>query len=178
MAEAAKAANSTGFRTTALIGSFLDMMLAERNAALNTRMAYHRDLADAAQFLTTRKKDLADASEDDLREYLKSLGTSSARTQARRLSSLRQFFRFLCSEHHRKDDPSRAIDAPKLGRSLPKYLSEEEVKKLLATVGHVRGDEGARLKAMMELLYACGFARERIGQFAAWKRAIRPRLCS
>jgi integrase/recombinase XerD len=136
--------------------SFLDMMLAERNAAANTRAAYRRDLTEAAQFIARQKSDLAEAGEDDLRAYLQSLGKKAGRTQARRLSALRQFFRFLLSEHHRKDDPSRNIDAPKLGRVLPKYLSEAEVDKLLTSVARMRGAEGVRLKAMMELLYASG----------------------
>jgi integrase/recombinase XerD len=156
MAKTAGEAKDLGFRTSALIDQFLDMLLAERNAAANTRMAYQRDLLDAAHYLAKQKKDLADASEDELRSYLQSLGKNAARTQARRLSVLRQFFRFLCSEHHRKNDPSRAIDAPKLGRALPKYLSEEDVKKLLTVVSRLRGSEGARLKAMLELLYASG----------------------
>ncbi|HEU0118744.1 MAG TPA: site-specific tyrosine recombinase XerD [Alphaproteobacteria bacterium] len=145
-----------GFRTTGLIESFLDMLLAERNASINTRAAYGRDLKDAAQFVMKRKSDLGEASENDIRAYMQSLGKTAPKTQARRLSALRQFYRFLCSEHHRKDDPSRAIDAPKLGRSLPKYLSEEEVEKLLAVVNKMKGDEGARLRAMLELLYASG----------------------
>jgi integrase/recombinase XerD len=144
------------WRSTALIESFLEMMTAERNAAANTRLAYGRDLADAARFLAARTHELIEANEDDLRAYLISLNDASARTQARRLSALRQFFRFLCSEHHRKDDPSRTIDAPKLGRALPKYLSEDEVKRLLRAVHHVHGFEGVRLHAMMELLYAAG----------------------
>ena len=149
-------AETNGWRTAALIESFLDMLLAERNASVNTRLAYGRDLADAAKFMAKRNADLADASEDEIRAYLQSVGPKAARTQARRLSALRQFFRFLLSEHHRQDDPSRAIDAPKLGRTLPKYLNEEDVGKLLKTVARLRGAEGARLKAMLELLYASG----------------------
>ena len=152
MAEAA----AISFRTAGLIDSFLDMLLAERNAAANTRIAYKRDLTDAALYLAKHKSDLAEASEDDLRKYLHSLAPQRARTQARRLSALRQFFRFLCSEHHRANDPSRAIDAPKLGKSLPKYLSEEDVGKLLAVVARLKGSEGARLKAMLELVYSSG----------------------
>jgi integrase/recombinase XerD len=140
----------------ALIGAFLDMMLAERNAAANTRAAYARDLGDAAMFLARKKIDLAEANEDDLRAYLRSLNKNAARTQARHLSALRQFFRFLCSENHRQEDPTRSIDAPKMGRSLPKYLSEKEVSILLDTVAHYPGDDGLRLRAMLELLYAAG----------------------
>lgn len=147
---------AVGWRSAALIESFLDMLLAERNASVNTRLAYGRDLTDAGRFLAKRKADLADASEDEIRAYLQSVGPKAARTQARRLSALRQFFRFLLSEHHRKDDPSRSIDAPKLGRTLPKYLSEEDVGKILTAVSRMRGAEGARLKAMLELLYASG----------------------
>ncbi|MDX2028986.1 MAG: site-specific tyrosine recombinase XerD [Alphaproteobacteria bacterium] len=145
-----------GWRTSTLLESFLDMLLAERNASANTRLAYRRDLTDVALFLVKKKTDLAEANEDDIRAYLQAVGQNAPRTQARRLSALRQFFRFLLSEHHRKDDPSRSIDAPKLGRSLPKYLSEEDVGKLLSTVARQRGSEGVRLKAMLELLYASG----------------------
>ena len=120
-----KDGETIAWRTTTLIESFLEMLTAERNAAANTRLAYGRDLAAAACFIAARNSDLVEANEDDLRAYFESLAAAAARTQARRLSALRQFFRFLCSEHHRKDDPSRAIDAPRLGRTLPKYLSEE-----------------------------------------------------
>lgn len=147
---------SVSFRARALIDGFLDMMLAERNAALNTRQAYRHDLDEAAQFFAHHKTDLADAGEDQLRSYLRSLASLAAKTQARRLSSLRQFYQFLCSEGHRKDDPTRTIDAPKLGKSLPKYLSEDEVGRLLSVVGRMKGYEGARVKAMLELLYAAG----------------------
>lgn len=147
---------AVSFRARALADGFLDMMLAERNAAANTRQAYRRDLDDAAQFLADRKSDLADANEDDLRGYLKNLNNLAAKTQARRLSALRQFYQFLCSEGHRKDNPMRGIDAPKLGKSLPKYLSEDEVGRLLAVVAGMKGAEGARLKALLELLYGAG----------------------
>ena len=138
------------------INAFLDMMLAERNASANTRAAYARDLTDAAHFLARKKIALADASEEDLRAYLQSLSKNAPRTLARRLSALRQFFRFLCSEQSRKEDPTRSLDTPKLGRSLPKYLTEKEVARLLETVEHYPAVEGVRLRAMLELLYAAG----------------------
>lgn len=138
------------------IEAFLDMMLAERNAAANTRAAYARDLGDAAAFLARKKIELADANDDNIRVYLSSLGKNAAKTQARRLSALRQFFRFLCSEKIRKEDPTSSIDAPKLGRSLPKYLSEKEVARLISEAQRAPGREGLRLRAMLELLYAAG----------------------
>ena len=138
------------------IEAFLDMMLAERNAAANTRAAYARDLGDAAAFLMRKKITLADANDDNIRDYLRSLNKTAAKTQARRLSALRQFFRFLCSEKIRKEDPTSSIDAPKLGRSLPKYLSEKEVTRLISESQRYPGREGLRLRAMLELLYAAG----------------------
>jgi integrase/recombinase XerD len=139
-----------------MIDSFLDMMLAERNASANTRAAYARDLGDAAMFLARKKVDLAEAGEDDLRAYLRSQSKSAPRTQARHLSALRQFFRFLCSENLRKEDPTRGIDPPKLGKALPKCLTEKEMGQLLKAVANSPGDEGLRLRAMLELLYAAG----------------------
>ena len=146
----------TEVRSHGMIESFLDMMLAERNASPNTRSAYARDLGDAAGFLARKKIDLVDASEKNIRAYLRTQSKNASRTQARRLSTLRQFFRFLCSENHRREDPTRSIDAPKMGRSLPKYLSEKEVNNLLKTVSNYPGDEGLRLRVMVELLYAAG----------------------
>jgi integrase/recombinase XerD len=139
-----------------LIESFLSMLLAERGAALNTRLAYRRDLEDTAGFLGAKKTCLREASEEDLKAYLKSLGKDSPKTQARRLSALRQFYKFLASEKIRDENPTRSIDAPKSGRSLPKYLSEDEVLALLKIVAKARDADSARLKALIELLYATG----------------------
>ncbi|MDE1900424.1 MAG: site-specific tyrosine recombinase XerD [Alphaproteobacteria bacterium] len=138
------------------IDAFLNMLLAERNATANTRAAYARDLGDAAMFLARKKVDLSQASEEDIRAYILSMGKNAPRTQARRLSALRQFFRFLCSEKIRDADPTRGIDAPKLGRALPKYLSEAEVASLINTVANYPGDDGLRLRALLELVYAAG----------------------
>ncbi len=77
-------------------------------------------------------------------------------TSARRLSALRQFFRFLFAERFREDDPCCAIDSPRQGRPLPRYLSEEEVERLLAAAHRRGGGKGKRLAALMEVLYATG----------------------
>lgn len=141
-----------------LIESFLDSLSAERNAAENTRLAYRRDLEDASVHLAHHHGGCAlrDADEDELRCYLRSLAVHSARTQARRLSALRQFFRFLLSEGLRGEDPTRALDSPKLARSLPKGLSEEEASRLLDLASSRDDDGGVRLAAMIELLYSSG----------------------
>ncbi len=134
------------------------MLAAERNAAANTLSAYRRDLEDAAAFLKSKRRDLASATPDNLRAYLGHLTDQdlAPRTQARRLSALRQFYRFLVEDGRRKDDPTASLDAPKLGRPLPKLLSEAEMEALIEICRGLDGAEGARLLAMIELLYATG----------------------
>jgi len=99
------------------VEAFLEMLVAERGAAKNTLLAYSADLADFAASV----RHVAAADGDDLRRYLSGLAGQglSARTQARRLSSLRQFHLFLLREGVRADDPTKLLDAPKVGRSLP-----------------------------------------------------------
>lgn len=137
---------------------FLEMLAAERGAALNTLESYRRDLSNFASFAKSKGADASHADADLIRTYLKHLGGTgmAARTQARRLSALRQFFRFLYAERIRGDDPTTVIDSPKIGRSLPKYLSEEDVDRLLACAAHHTGAEGKRLVALVEILYATG----------------------
>jgi integrase/recombinase XerD len=143
-----------------LIEAFLDMLVAERGAALNTRQAYERDLTDAAAWLGGKGVAVDAAGSDDLRGYLDHLahqdGGTAVRTIARRLSALRQFYRFLCSEGKRVDDPASGIDSPKQGRALPKVLSVKEVEILLTTAQGRGGPDGIRLVALLEILYATG----------------------
>jgi integrase/recombinase XerD len=146
---------------SAAIDAFLDMLVAERGAAENTRIAYERDLIDAEGYLSSRLSELAEASTDDLRAYLAFLsdeedGAVTARTVARRLSALRQFFRFLVSEKRRTEDATSTIDSPRQGRTLPKVLSEAEVTSLIAAAQNKGGPEGIRLIALLEVLYATG----------------------
>src|SRR5690242_18099697 len=141
-----------------LIERFLEMLSAERNAAANTQAAYRRDLEDAAEFMASRKLGLGDTATADLSAYLAALDKRglSARSSARRLSALRQFFKFLVAEEVRSDDPSATIDGPKLGRPLPKLLDEEEMVRLIEVCAALDGPNGARLKALVELSYASG----------------------
>ncbi len=140
------------------LGAFLEMMVAERAASPNTIDAYRRDLLDLLRFLHTRGLAPETADAEALRRYqqAQSKAGMSARTGARRLSALRQFFQFLFAERIRTDDPSRHLDRPKQGRPLPKYLSEGEVDRLLATAAAYPGRHGVRMTALLEILYATG----------------------
>lgn len=140
------------------VETFLDMLTAERGAAPNTIDSYRRDLVHFSDFLARRRQSLEAASTDHIRRYLKSLSESgmAASTSARRLSTLRRFYQFLHAERVRDDDPSSGLDSPKLGKSLPKYLSEEEVDRLLEAAHARPGADGRRLAALVEILYAAG----------------------
>lgn len=139
--------------------AFLEMMSAERGAAAHTLRAYANDLADAGAFLTARKTDFCRAAPEDLESYFRSLGERglSASTAARRRSALRQFYRFVLDEKWREGDPTRRVESPRRGRPLPKILSRAEVERLIGAGGARDGAEGARLGAMIELVYASGF---------------------
>ena len=140
------------------VESFLEMMAAERGAAANTLAAYRADLEQFGEFLERRHCDVAAGSAANLRLYLSHLKAQglSARTASRRLSTLRQFHQFLFGEGLRPDDPTAALDSPRLGRPLPKYLSEAEVGALLGAARAMEGPEGARATALLEILYAAG----------------------
>jgi integrase/recombinase XerD len=151
----------------AWIELFLDMIAAERGGAKNTLAAYARDLADFSTELGKAGRTIAGASTDDLRGYLGSLARRrfAASSVARRLSAIRQLYRFLYAEGHRADDPSAVIEGPKRNRALPKVLSIAEVDRLLAQARADMGqaDQGApkqlraaRLACLIEVLYATG----------------------
>jgi integrase/recombinase XerD len=148
---------------TPQLAPFLEMLAAERGAAQNTLDAYERDLKEFADFLATRGGRPESAGADDIRAFLgrQAQAGMAPRTAARRLSALRQFYRFLLSEGRRADDPTAELDSPRLGRPLPKILSEAEVELLLEAAHRgagleAGGPEGLRLAALVELLYASG----------------------
>jgi integrase/recombinase XerD len=147
-----------------MVGLFLDMLAAERGAGKNTLAAYGRDLADFIGCLAAGRS-VATATTDDIRRYLGELakrGMSPA-TVARRLSAIRQLYRFLFAEGQRKDDPAAVLEGPKRGRALPKTLTLAEVDRLLRVAGECDAQappavrlRAARLACLVELLYATG----------------------
>ncbi|MBV8095955.1 MAG: site-specific integrase, partial [Acetobacteraceae bacterium] len=142
------------------------MIAAERGAARNTLSAYAADLADFARFAVTRGQGLATADASLLQIYIAALDSAglTARTAARRVSVLRQFYRFLLREGFRADNPTSLLDAPRLGKPIPKYLTEQEVDSLLESAAQ----RGALAHAAVEILYATGL---RVSELLALPRS-------
>lgn len=141
----------------ALLERFLDALWLEQGLSDHTLAAYRADLKGVAVFLKLRAKALVAAQRQDVLDYLAQRVNAGARsrTTARLLSSLRRFYQYLLREGHIQTDPSAQIDAPKLGRPLPKALTEAEVESLLQAPD-VNRLLGLRDRAMLELLYASG----------------------
>ena len=148
----------------ARLDSFLEMMSAERGTAANTLSSYERDLTDMRDFLNRRNIAISEATTSDLSAYLESLSANgfASSSQARRLSCMRQFYKFLYSEGLRGDDPTGILDTPKKGRPLPKIMSVADVTTLLAQASKEAETEGPgqisriRMHLLLELLYATG----------------------
>lgn len=142
---------------TPQIEAFLEMMAVERDASPHTLAAYGRDLADAETWLDDAGG-LMSAPQEALEAWFADLSRRglSAATAARRRASVRQFYRFALGEGWRADDPSRRLDAPKQGRSLPKTLSRDEIEALLTAAGAADSTAGLRLIALVEMAYASG----------------------
>jgi integrase/recombinase XerD len=142
------------------ISTFLEAQAADQGSARNTQLAYGRDLLDFAGWLAARKGDFATATREDVEGYLVACdaeGLSKA-TRARRLSAIRQMYRFAHEEGWRSDHPALRIAGPGRSKSLPKTLSHAEVEALLqaaALTGRHAGDR-LRNQCLMELLYATG----------------------
>jgi integrase/recombinase XerD len=146
-----------------VLEAFLEMLAAERGASANTLAAYRRDLMDFRASIGA----LATATSQQVHAYLGSLTTRgfAANSQARRLSALRQFFRFLVAERHRSGDPTVTAERPKPRRALPKVLSVADVDRLLlaareqaaaTSLTPSRRLASLRVFALLELLYATG----------------------
>lgn len=150
----------------ALIELFLDMLSAERGAAANTLAAYRNDLGDLASWLKGARTSLLAADTAALRGFLANLDARgfAASSLGRRLSALRQFYRFLYGEGKRRDDPAAVLEGPKRGRPLPKVLSIAEVDALLTEARRQADSRRAgparlrtvRLLCLLEVVYATG----------------------
>ena len=143
--------------------AFLEMMSAERGAAKNTLASYEKDL-DELRSLMQRRVAMTSASSADLQAFLAHMAKEGykASSQARRLSAIRQFYKFLYAENIREDDPSGILDAPKKARALPKTLTESDTSRLIALAAEeAKVDapgklERLRMLALLELCYATG----------------------
>ncbi len=146
---------------------FLDMLAAERGARPNTLSAYRSDLDEFNDHVTATGTRIANASTDDIRAYLTDLsrrGLAPA-SVARKLSAVRQLYRFLYAEGHRGDDPAAILEGPKRGRALPKVMSVSDVDRLIGVAREqatrdpksaAENQRAARLYCLLELLYATG----------------------
>lgn len=134
---------------------FLEMMAAERGAARSTLSAYEADLKDFFSFIKTHDPSLITLK--NIQDYLVLQKNLSVSTVARRISCLRQFYKFLMSEGYITENPTSLLEAPRHQRKLPIVLSEEDVNRLLDGAKEWGGVEGERLSALLEILYATGF---------------------
>ncbi len=134
------------------------MMAAERGAAANTLAAYGRDLKAYIDFLAANGWTAETAAAENIRAHIAAFDVDrvASSTAARRLSSIRQFHRFLFVDGVREDDPTVVIDSPRQSRALPKLLDEVEVDRLLKESAKESDADSRRARAMLELLYATG----------------------
>ena len=157
------------------VDSYLNHLVVEKGFSRNTLEAYRNDLSQFIEFVQGRFQNSPDKhpSSDSkgqgegwhhvdlglLTDYVSNLrGTKSYRdtTTARKVAALKSFFNFLVEEDAIKEDPTEFLSAPRVGRNLPKFLSEDDVNKLLDQAAKEDSPEGQRDWAMLELLYATG----------------------
>ena len=131
------------------------MMAAEKGASQNTLAAYERDVS---QFLSFFGRDCALADEEDITSFIRELSKKNfaPKTVARKLSALKEFYKFLYSENEIKNNPAASVLSPKLDKSLPKFLTAKEIERLMIAAGEQKDFAHVRLKTMLVLMYACG----------------------
>jgi len=135
---------------------FIDHLWLEDGLAKNTLESYRLDLTSFSLWLTKQNKQLLTVDQADIQQYLAvKFPQSKARSISRLIASLRRFYRYLMRDNKISLDPTIQIQSPKLPRSLPKSLNEDEVLALL-DAPNLNESTGLRDRAMLELLYACG----------------------
>jgi integrase/recombinase XerD len=139
------------------IKDFVSFLKIEKGLAENSILAYQNDVAKIADFAIERNLSAVDIKKSDIQAFIQELHAIglSARSQARIISGIKQFFVFLLIEDAIKDDPSELIDMPRLGRKLPEILTIEEIDQLIAAIDMSK-TESHRNKAIIETLYSCG----------------------
>ena len=163
--------------TDPLIKMFLDALVAIRASSANTLAAYRRDLVDTSKLLRAGKTSLVHCNADELRKVIATWHQRglSARSVARRLSTLRQFMGWAVDDQIRTDNPCRWIDNPSLPAPLPQSLSEDEVTKLLAAADAMQPPAlSSRALAMLEILYATGLRVSELVQLRVWQFRRQP----
>ena len=158
--------------------AFLDMIAAERGAQPNTLSAYARDVDDFASFLHRTRRELVEATPGDVNAYLRSLSELglAAASRARKLSTLRQLYKFLTAEETIPEDPTFGLAGPRRQRPLPRSLSVAEVDRLIeAARARIEGTSGGahartlRLYCLLELVYATGM---RVSELVSLPRQV------
>lgn len=139
----------------ALVEQFLDTAWTEQGLSDNTLSSYRSDLNAFIKWLHSNDKQIIESDWQDLLKFLDSFERASPRSRSRRLSSLRRLYHYLMREELVTEDPTKRLKSPRVGRSLPKTLSEDEVEALL-NASDIETDLGLRDKAMIELIYATG----------------------
>lgn len=139
------------------IKDFVSYLKIERGLADNSILAYQNDIQKLADYSVPRKKTVINLTYNDLKDFITVLYNMglSARSQARIISGLKQFFNFLLLENEIKDDPSELLELPKIGRKLPEFLSIEEIDLMIDSID-LSKNEGHRNRAILETLYSCG----------------------
>jgi integrase/recombinase XerD len=139
------------------IKDFVSYLKIEKGLAENSILAYQNDVDKLKDFAAGIGKTADQLDYEDLKQFLSALFDLglSARSQARIISGIKQFYGFLILENLVKVDPSELLEQPKLGRKLPEVLSIEEIDELLAAID-LSKNEGHRNRAMLETLYSCG----------------------
>ncbi|HET9679620.1 MAG TPA: site-specific tyrosine recombinase XerD [Gammaproteobacteria bacterium] len=150
-------ASEASVADTTLIERFLDALWMERGLSANTLAAYRLDLQGFALWLTQQQGNLVTAQRTQILQFLGARVAQGIRPRstARQLSCLRRFYRWLLTIGERTDDPSLQVEMPKLGRSLPKSLTEKDVEQLLAAPDTATA-LGLRNRCMLEVMYASG----------------------
>ena len=139
------------------IKGFKSYLTIERSLSSNSVDAYIRDVQQLALFAENKKKTEIQIDKSDLSEFVAAISKSgkAARSQARIISGIKAFFKYLIMEDYIKTDPTELLEAPKIGMKLPDTLSVEEIDKLISAID-LSKEQGERNRAILEILYSCG----------------------